>query len=796
MRNRPETIGGAASSHTGAAATAPSPPSTDSDDFEESVLSLSVPLAGKRARHPLTQPRPPRSRTRSHSPNLPPAPSILTRAWTLSASRAGFELEGESAFANIRLLGAFVALFVFVFSIPTLLNAIAPPAALLPGTAPRVDQAASVVHGAHGAVAADTAVCSKLGVKILQELHGNAIDAAVGAMLCQGVISPYASGLGGGAFVLVHFAGNETMAPVNAFLDARETAPKEVDPSVYAANATASRFGGSAVAVPGELRGLETAHRRWGKVPWAELVAPVVEAAEEAVVGPMLARRLLQMNDTILASPSLAALFTRPKRTAASILGLAPPPAPPTTAAALNETALEPVVHADAAAENAVETLGGKEDIGNVAQPPANSTASAAGEEAVDSAKGSANRVLLKEGDKLHNEALIDTLKSIARRGADYIHLDLAEVLAAEVQAAGGKLSAKDMIDYEPSWRDPLLSHYEGLAVIGAPPPSAGGASVAMALNILEGLHLHRDGRNGRTYLKIIEVLKYVFGARSKLGDPAFVKSISGQVNRMLSKRTAITLRSWINIPAAKTRGPSSYAPDGILRAAQMESGTSHISIVDSDNNAVAITSTINLPFGAGLVSAKTGFLYNNQMDSFSTSPTRPNAFGLMQSKENDIKPGKRPLSSMSPTIMMFKKAPYLVIGGSGGPRIVSATIQAIVNVIDWGDVLGDALSAPRVHHQLDPNVLWMESVQPASCELYRPLLRPSGATPGGSWSYWPSVCKALKEAGHNVTGPSLDGCIQAVQVIRGVRKQDGSIAKRRVYAASDPRKIGLAAAY
>lgn len=800
------------------------PDASDSDDDEESALSLSAPLTGHKPVRPpgLTtsiSASPPRSRAISHSrspasSNLSSS-SFLPRAWSHSASRAGFEPDRAIASSNLRLLFAFVLLFALVFSIPTALDFIAPRAATLPGTAPRVDQAASVVHGEHGAVAADTALCSKLGVRVLQDLQGNAVDAAVAAMLCQGVLSPYASGLGGGAFILVHFAGNQTAPPAGAFLDARETAPHQVDPRVYLKNVTASRIGGAAVAVPGELRGLEAVHRRWGRVGWAQLVVPVVELAEEAVVGPMLARRLLQMNETIFASPSLSAIFTRPRRTAASILGLVPPsPAATPAAAPANDTSgLLPVLRADAAAENAVETLGGKEDLGNDdarrQPPPAKAAPQAkgagtgfAGKGAADSAApppskpSSTGPVLLKEGDKLHNQALIDTLKSIATRGADHVYLDLAQVLAGEVNAAGGKMTAKDLEGYEPVWREPLLSRYEGLTVLGAPPPSAGGPSIAMALNILEGLHLHRDGRNGRTYLKMVEVFKYVFGARSKLGDPTFVPSVPGQVNKMLSKRTAITLRSWLNLPRAKTRDPTYYAPDGILRAAQTEAGTSHISIVDSENNAVAITSTINLPFGAGLASARTGFLYNNQMDSFSTSPNRPNAFGLLQPKENNIKPGKRPISSMSPTIVMYKKAPYLVIGGSGGPRIVSATIQAIVNVIDWGDVLGDALSAPRVHHQLDPNVLWMESIQPEKCELYRPLMRPSGATPGGSWSYWPSVCKALKEADHNVTGPSLDGCVQAVQLSRGVRQKDGSVAGRRLYAASDPRKIGLAAAF
>jgi gamma-glutamyltranspeptidase / glutathione hydrolase len=271
-----------------------------------------------------------------------------------------------------------------------------------------------------------------------------------------------------------------------------------------------------------------------------------------------------------------------------------------------------------------------------------------------------------------------------------------------------------------------------------------------------------------------------------------------GTVRRMLSKQAAMTVRALMESGSVKTHEPRYYAGDGIVRAAQNEHGTSHVSIVDGFNNAVAVTSSINLPFGAGFMSSKTGIIYNNQMDDFATSPDRANAYGLKPAPENAVRPGKRPLSSMSPTILLHNNRPYMVVGGSGGPRIISATLQAIINVLDWGDKLGDAISAPRLHHQLEPNIAHMESVLPKdNCELYRALKRPSGVSPGGSWSYWPSVCRALKEAGHNVTGPSLDGVVQATLVVTSTRRTDGEkIVSRRVYAASDPRKIGLAAAY
>lgn len=209
----------------------------------------------------------------------------------------------------------------------------------------------------------------------------------------------------------------------------------------------------------------------------------------------------------------------------------------------------------------------------------------------------------------------------------------------------------------------------------------------------------------------------------------------------------------------------------------------------------MSITSTINLPFGSGVVSG--GVITNNEMDDFSTDSKRPNAFGLYPTKENEIAAGKRPLSSMSPTIAVVGSWPYLVVGGSGGPRIITAVVQTINNVLDFGDTIADAISAPRLHHQLVPNRVQIESANTTTCELFHALQRPSGgngATGKGAWQYWPSVCRALKLTGHNVTGPSLDGCVQAVLVPDALSRKTEQ--PWRIYAASDQRKMGKAAAF
>lgn len=220
------------------------------DSGLEAEEALAVPLAGGAGRR--RSPADPAVRA-SHSAQLS---ARFRRAWSELPSARGLERDPDVAIANLRLLAGFLVLFAFVFALPTILSSLGPEAVAVPGTAPRLDEGASVIHGESGAVAADVGACSKLGVKVLKDLGGNAVDAAVSVMLCQGVLSPFASGLGGGCFMLVHFAGNATLRRETQFVDARETAPAGVDVSAYIHNETASRLGGKAVAVPGELRGL------------------------------------------------------------------------------------------------------------------------------------------------------------------------------------------------------------------------------------------------------------------------------------------------------------------------------------------------------------------------------------------------------------------------------------------------------------------------------------------------------------------------------------------------------------
>lgn len=769
---------------------------------------------------------------RPSSPRRSTLRSLFYALWRRLPSSWSGERDPSAALEQLAVLASFIALFVFVFALPGILQKISPDAPTPPGTAPQLDAGASLIYGEHGAVASENGECSKLGVRVMRDMKGNAIDAMVSTLLCQGVVAPFASGLGGGALILVHFRGNATKASETTFLDAREVAPSMTLKKTSVLGEAATEQGGDVVAVPGELLGIEQAHRTYGRLPWKDVVEPVVEIARQATVSPMLARRIAEANETILRSPSLSQVFTR-REGSGSPRGADPSISPPTTDGASGSGPASESGPADvdnskddalAAAElpsrslSNVRTLSfGKESPQSLPVPPTLQL----GRQMVSLKQNATKVVLLREGDKLLNPVLVDTLSGIAENGSSHLYGKLGAGMAQEVQGAGGTLSHADLKSYRVVRRSALESYYHGLKVLGAPPPSSGGASIAMALNILEGLEFRRHGRNAPTYLQLVETLKYVFAAKTPLGDPGFAKSTRSALRKMLSKRLAMSIRARIEYGSRSTQSPGQYSSNELTQIGNRDGGTTHVSIVDEDGNAVSASSSINSAFGAGFMSPSTGVVYNDNMRGFAVEVGRRSGefdAASVQHK-NTAEPGKRPVTPMSPTIVLHNGQPFLVAGASGGPHAVSAVLQTILNVVDWGDMLGDAISAPRLHHQLVPNTLYMESIVLDTCELFRPLERPSGPAAGGSWSYWPSVCRAMKEAKHNVTGPDLDGAVHAAMLLNarvsgkagtgndppsrgstdGLTSSEpaaGTRVVRRVYASSDPRRIGLASAY
>ena len=308
-------------------------------------------------------------------------------------------------------------------------------------------------------------------------------------------------------------------------------------------------------------------------------------------------------------------------------------------------------------------------------------------------------------GEKLVQRDLANTLQIIARWGPGAFYQGLtAQQIALAVQAAGGRMNYRDLGAYGVQEREPVRGSYRGYEIYSMPPPSSGGAHLVQMLNILEGYDLGALGAGSVEAVHLlIEAMKPAYADRAEfLGDPDFVKV---PVKGLVAKRYAEELRKTIDRNSAR---PSAEIRPG-KPAAHESDHTTHFSVVDKDGNAVANTYTLNFFFGVGMVAEATGVLLNNELDDFAAARNAPNAYGLLGGDANAPGPGKRPLSSMSPTIVVRDGKPYLVTGAAGGSRIITAVLQTIVNAIDFRMDAGAAVAAPRVHHQWLPDEVGAE---------------------------------------------------------------------------------------
>jgi gamma-glutamyltranspeptidase/glutathione hydrolase len=315
----------------------------------------------------------------------------------------------------------------------------------------------------------------------------------------------------------------------------------------------------------------------------------------------------------------------------------------------------------------------------------------------------------LHDGDRLTQPDLAATLSAIAEQGPrGFYEGPVAEKLAKAVTAAGGIMTADDLKSYQAVIRAPVRGNYRGYDIVSMPLPSSGGTVLVETLNILEGFAMSDLKQGTAPSLHVmIEAMKRAYADRARyLGDPAFVNA---PTQSLLAKDYAAKQRASID-PARATP-----AADVLQIAPQREgSNTTHYSVVDSHGNAVSNTYTLNFPYGVGLVADGTGVLLNNELDDFTAAPGASNAFGLVGFEANLPGPGKRPLSSMSPTIVLKDGKPVLVTGTPGGSRIISAVLQIIVNVLDYKMDVAAAVAAPRVHHQWMPDEVRVELGFPA----------------------------------------------------------------------------------
>jgi len=317
----------------------------------------------------------------------------------------------------------------------------------------------------------------------------------------------------------------------------------------------------------------------------------------------------------------------------------------------------------------------------------------------------------MRAGDRVRRPQLLETLKRLHREGADALYRgDLAVELVEAAGKAGSKLSLDDLAGYAPVEREPLQVAFLGRRVLLMPPPSAGGVILAEGLGMLS--HRLADLDRGRgalapDYLHLLaEALKHGFADRARfLGDPAFARVplehlLAPAFHRDLALRTQLD-----RVLPHDRYGTSSTLPAPLSR----DAGTAHVSVVDKHGNAVALTTTVNLDFGARIVAGNTGIVLNDELDDFTPAAGHADVFALAGSAANQPAPGKRPISSMSPTIVVGERGVELVTGAAGGPRIISATLQVLLDVMLFGSAPAEAVSRPRIHHQWEPDLLFYE---------------------------------------------------------------------------------------
>ena len=347
-------------------------------------------------------------------------------------------------------------------------------------------------------------------------------------------------------------------------------------------------------------------------------------------------------------------------------------------------------------------------------------------------------------GETLKLPDLAKTYRAIADHGSDWFYRGpFAQAVGSWMQTNNGVLAAEDFADYEVQQPKALISRYRGRTVVGFPPPSSGGVHVAQILNILSNFDLQHASQEEFVHLTT-EAMKLAFADRAYwLGDPAYTPVPIGLLSTEYAKRSAKKINSG-SANEVKQHGTPPNAEDEIFGK-----HTTHIAAADTEGNWVALTTTVNTPFGSKIIVPGTGVILNNQMDDFSLAPGIPNAFGLIGAEANRIEPGKRPLSSMSPTIVLQEDKPVLTLGAAGGPKIISQVVLTILRIVDRGMTLPEAVAAPRFHHQWRPDQLYVERS-------------------GGNWSFPEKVREALQQSGHTIAPLDYTGATQCVGYDRG----------------------------
>ncbi len=495
-------------------------------------------------------------------------------------------------------------------------------------------------HAPHAMVASVHELASRAGVEMLRA-GGNAVDAAVATGFALAVVHPEAGNLGGGGFLLLHYANGKTH-----FIDFREKAPAAATENMYLdaqGNVTpesgknSSVFGYKAVGVPGTVAGLIYAEKQYGKLSIEKVMAPAIKLARDGFPLAYEDTQDLQEDEYLAQFPESKRIFLR---------------------------------------------------NGNYYRP----------------------------GEVFKQPELAHTLERLAKDPDTFYHGAMARELAAAIQKGGGLVTAEDLAAYEVKEREPIRGTYRGYDIISAPPPSSGGVALIEILNILEGFDLAKFGNRSADAIHLeAEAFRRTFYDRTDfLGDPDFARI---PVAQLIDKKYAAAWRDSIELnhasPSKDLKRPSFSELERVAQsrttAIREPQNTTHYSVVDAEGNAVSVTTTLNDSFGSRVTAEGLGFLLNDEMDDFATKQGVPNAYGLIQGPANAIGPGKRPLSAMTPTMVLKDGKLFLVLGSPGGPTIITTVANILIGVVDFGLDIQEAVNAPRFHHQWLPDEILVE---------------------------------------------------------------------------------------
>ncbi|MDX9732392.1 MAG: gamma-glutamyltransferase [Bdellovibrionales bacterium] len=526
---------------------------------------------------------------------------------------------------------------------------------------------------------------------------GNLFDQTVAIALSMAVTHPYYASLGGGGFAIIRKSNPGAPATIEV-LDFREVAPKATSRATFIGkDPKAATDGGLASGVPGVPAGLSELHKRYGKLPWKRLFAPAIRLAEQGF--PV--------------SGEWASLTARKLDS-------------------FNEA--------------------GKEIFGRVGW---------------DKSKPPVKRYEpLLPGDTLKQPKLAAALKRLRDRGAaDFYNGMIAQDIVKAVKDTDGVMELEDLKSYKVAWREPLRRTWRGYQLALMPPPSSGGLIIAQGLELVDRLEkrfgIPQPLSTQEAHLWA-ESLKLAFAARGQMGDPMGTSSMSDLSVRLLTPDRLDRLAGLVATDRAlevkSTRSPDLKEAMTAPTPAKEKTETTHFSIADQEGNAVAFTVTLNGSYGSSVVSPRFGIAMNDEMDDFATQPGVPNQYGLIQGEANAVAPGKRPLSSMSPTIIEKDGRFVATLGAPGGPRIPSAVFQAIIRTLTQEADAEEAVVQPRVHHQFLPDTLFFDTKKIA-----------------------PEIIANLKKIGHNIAESSRKDWIAKVYLVK--QNPDGILE-----AAADPR--------